>query len=45
MAGVNPSKARSFAYQVMHSNDKNFLRKKIRNVLRGEDDKEKKFDI
>ena len=45
MAGVNPSKARSFAYKVMHSNDKNFLRKKIRNVLRGEDGREKKFDI
>jgi|TARA_Y100001937_G_C6938150_1_gene249111 hypothetical protein len=41
MAGVQPSKARSFAYQVIRSTDKNFLRKRIRNVLRGEDDKEK----
>ena len=41
MAGVQPSKARSFAYQVIRSTDKKFLRKRIRNVLRGEDDKEK----
>ena len=41
MAGGQPSKARSFAYQVIRSTDKNFLRKRIRNVLRGEDDKEK----
>jgi len=41
MAGVQPNKARSFAYQVIRSTDKNFLRKRIRNVLRGEDDKEK----
>ena len=45
MAGVQPSKARSFAYQVIRSTDKKFLRKRIRNVLRGEDDKEKKVDI
>ena len=41
MAGVQPSKARSFAYQVIRATDKKFLRKRIRNVLRGEDDKEK----
>ena len=45
MAGVNPSKARSFAYKVLNADNKDFLRKRIRNVLRGEDDKEKRFDI
>tara|TARA_R100000808_G_C2123671_1_gene134361 strand:+ start:925 stop:1281 length:357 start_codon:yes stop_codon:yes gene_type:complete len=45
MAGVTPSKARSFAYKVMNADDKKFLRKRIRSVLRGDDDKEKRFDI
>ena len=45
MAGVTPSKARSFAYKVMKSDNKKFLRKRIRSVLRGDDDKEKRFDI
>ena len=45
MAGVQPAKARSFAYKVLNADNKDFLRKRIRNVLRGEDDKEKRFDI
>ena len=45
MAGVTPSKARSFAYKVRNASNKKFLRKRIRNVLRGEDDNKKKFDI
>ena len=45
MAGVQVTKARSFAYKVMKAENKKYLRKKIRNVLRGEDDKEKKLDI
>ena len=45
MAGVQVNKARSFAYKVMRAENKKYLRKRIRNVLRGEDDKEKKVDI
>ena len=45
MAGVQPNKARSFAYKVMNASDKDFLRKRIRNVLRGEDENKKRFDI
>ena len=45
MAGVTPSKARSFAYKVMNADNKKFLRKRIRSVLRGDDDKEKRFDL
>jgi len=41
MAGVKPNKTRSFAYKVMNASNKDFLRKRIRSVLRGEDDKEK----
>ena len=37
MAGVNASKARSFAYQVMCADNKNFLRVRIRKILHGED--------
>ena len=33
MAGVNPDKTRTFAYQVVHSNNKDFIRKKIKNIL------------
>ena len=42
MAGVQPDKARSFAYKVIHADDKRYLRNRIRSVLRGEDDKEEK---
>ena len=45
MAGVEPSRARGFAYKVMKADNKRYLRKRIRNVLRGEDDKEKRFDL
>ena len=45
MAGVQPNKARSFAYKVMNASNKDFLRKRIRNVLRGEDENKKRFDI
>ena len=45
MAGVKPNKARSFAYKVMNASNKYFLRKRIRNVLRGEDENKKRFDI
>ena len=37
MAGVNINRTRSFAYQVMNSNDKDFLRIRIRKILHGED--------
>ena len=36
MAGVNVNKTRTFAYQVMNAKNKGYLRKRIRNVLRGE---------
>ena len=42
MAGVTPSKARSFAYKVIKADNKKFLRNRIRSVLRGDDDKEEK---
>jgi len=42
MAGVEPSRARGFAYKVMKADNKRYLRNRIRSVLRGEDDKEEK---
>ena len=46
MAGVEPSRARGFAYKVMKADNKRYLRNRIRSVLRGEDDKEeKRLDI
>ena len=36
MAGVNVKRTRTFAYQVMNAKNKGYLRKRIRNVLRGE---------
>ena len=38
MAGVQVTKARSFAYKVMKAENKIYLRQRIRNVLRGEDE-------
>ena len=38
MAGVNPERTRTFAYKVINADNKFFLRKRIRNVLRGEDE-------
>ena len=38
MAGVQVTKARSFAYKVMKADNKIYLRQRIRNVLRGEDE-------
>ena len=40
MAGVTPSKARSFAYKVIKADNKKFLRNRIRSVLRGDNEKE-----
>ena len=40
MAGVTPSKARSFAYKVIRADNKKFLRNRIRSVLRGDNEKE-----
>ena len=46
MAGVQPDKARSFAYKVIHADNKKYLRNRIRSVLRGDHDtEEKRFDI
>ena len=42
VAGVEPSRARGFAYKVMKADNKRYLRNRIRSVLRGEDDKEEK---
>jgi len=40
MAGVTPSKARSFAYKVIKADNKKFLRNRIRSALRGDNEKE-----
>lgn len=46
MAGVQPDKARSFAYKVIHADNKKYLRNRIRSVLRGDNDREeKRLDI
>jgi hypothetical protein len=37
MAGVSPSATRTFAYQVVHSHDKDFIRKRIQNILGDKD--------
>ena len=37
MAGMNIERTRSFAYKVMNSDDKDFLRIRIRKILHGED--------
>lgn len=46
MAGVQPEKARSFAYKVIYADNKKYLRNRIRSVLRGDNDREeKRLDI
>ena len=38
MAGVSPNVTRTFAYQVVHSTNKDFIRRRIKNILGDKDE-------